>query len=87
MDQVRRFNVNSCEKHTCPVQLSRAREAELKEEMMSLRQERKELQYNICQLEEDNEGLREEVQLLRGQFFSLCIFCEGQYETTVSFDL
>ncbi|CAK6951319.1 TRAF3-interacting JNK-activating modulator [Scomber scombrus] len=47
------------------IELSRAREAELKEEVMSLRQERKVLQYNICQLEEDNEGLREEFQHLK----------------------
>lgn len=51
----------------CPVQLSRAREAELREEVMSLRQEKKELQYNICLVEEDNHVLREEIQHLRGK--------------------
>ncbi len=51
----------------CPVQLSRAREAELSAEVVSLRQEKKELQYNVCLLEEDNQMLREEIQLLRGR--------------------
>ncbi len=51
----------------CPVQLSRAREAELREEEVSLRQENKELQYNICLLEEDNQMLREEILHLRGK--------------------
>lgn len=47
------------------MQLSRAREAELREEVVSLRQEKQELQYNICLLEEDNHILREEIQNLR----------------------
>lgn len=51
----------------CPVQLSRAREAELRDEVLSLRQEKKELQYNIGLLEEDNQMLREEIQHLRGK--------------------
>lgn len=51
----------------CPVQLSRARETELKEELESLRQQRQELQYNIHLLEEDNQTLREEIQQLRGK--------------------
>lgn len=51
----------------CPVQLSRSREAELRDEVVSLRQEKKELQYNMCLLEEDNQGLREEIQHLRGK--------------------
>lgn len=51
----------------CPVQLSRAREAELREEVVSLRQEKKELLYNIQLLEEDNHTLREEIQQLRGK--------------------
>lgn len=63
----RRFNVNGCEKHLCPVQLSRGRETELREEVVSLRQEKKELQYNMCVLEEDNQILREEIQNLRGK--------------------
>lgn len=78
---VRSFNVNGCEKHTCPVQLSRAREAELREEMVLLRQDRKELQSNICLLEEDNQVLREEIQHLRGKsccvFFLICKECEA----------
>lgn len=67
----------------CPVQLSRAREAELRDEVLSLRQEKKELQYNIGLLEEDNQTLREEIQQLRGKTLSplthvfLCQFCEG----------
>lgn len=51
----------------CPAQLSRAREAELRDEGVSLRQEKKELQYNICLLKEDNKILREEIQHLRGK--------------------
>lgn len=51
----------------CPVQLSRTRETELKEELESLRQQRQELQYNIHLLEEDNQTLREEIQQLRGK--------------------
>ncbi|MEQ2177826.1 hypothetical protein GOODEAATRI_007591 [Goodea atripinnis] len=42
--------------------LSRAREVELRMEVASLRQEKQELQYNICLLEEDNQTLREEIQ-------------------------
>ncbi len=67
MWMVRSFDVNGCEKHVCPVQLSRAREAELRDEGVSLRQEKKELQYNICLLKEDNNILREEIQQLRGK--------------------
>lgn len=51
----------------CPVQLSRARETELKEEVESLREQRQELQYNIHLLEDDNQTLREEIQQLRGK--------------------
>ncbi|XP_068588909.1 TRAF3-interacting JNK-activating modulator isoform X2 [Cebidichthys violaceus] len=47
------------------VELSRTREAELREEVVSLRQEKKELQYNIGLLEEDYQILREEIQHLR----------------------
>ncbi|XP_026189048.1 TRAF3-interacting JNK-activating modulator [Mastacembelus armatus] len=47
------------------VKLSRAREAEHREEVVSLRQEKKELQYNISLLEENNQILREEIQQLR----------------------
>ncbi|KAM8754316.1 uncharacterized protein traf3ip3 [Acanthopagrus schlegelii] len=47
------------------VELSRAGEAELREEVVSLTQEKKELQHNICLLEEDNQMLREEIQHLR----------------------
>ena len=49
------------------MQLSGAREAELREEVASLRQEKKELQYNFCLLEEDNQALRGELQDLRGK--------------------
>ncbi|KAA8591156.1 hypothetical protein FQN60_002099, partial [Etheostoma spectabile] len=52
------------------VELSRGREAELREEVVSLRQEKKELLYNICVLKEDNYILREEIQNLRGKTFS-----------------
>lgn len=55
------------DKHECRVQLSRAREDELREEVVSLRQEKQELQYNIRLLEEDNHTLREENQHLRGK--------------------
>ncbi|XP_038161839.1 TRAF3-interacting JNK-activating modulator [Cyprinodon tularosa] len=47
------------------VKLSRAREVELRDEVVSLRQEKQELQYNICLLEEDNQTLREEIQNLQ----------------------
>nr|XP_019944561.1 PREDICTED: TRAF3-interacting JNK-activating modulator-like [Paralichthys olivaceus]XP_019944562.1 PREDICTED: TRAF3-interacting JNK-activating modulator-like [Paralichthys olivaceus] len=47
------------------VELSRSREAELREEVVSLRRENKDLQYNIGLLEEDNHILRGEVQNLR----------------------
>ncbi|XP_073326077.1 uncharacterized protein traf3ip3 [Pagrus major] len=47
------------------VESSRAREAELREEVVSLTQERRELQYNTCLLKEDNQMLREEIQHLR----------------------
>lgn len=67
MDGQTFFNVNECEKHVCPEQLSRAREAALRDEVVSLRQERQELQYNICLLEEDNQILREEIQHITGK--------------------
>lgn len=51
----------------CPVQLSQAREAELQEELVSVQQEKEELQYNISLLEEDNQTLREEIQYFRGE--------------------
>ncbi|XP_027144031.1 TRAF3-interacting JNK-activating modulator [Larimichthys crocea] len=47
------------------VELSRAREAELRQEVVSLSQEKRELQYNIYLLKEDNQMLREEIQHLR----------------------
>lgn len=47
------------------LELSRAREAELKEAVVSLRQEKKELQYDIGLMEEDSQLLREEIQNLR----------------------
>nr|XP_046253199.1 TRAF3-interacting JNK-activating modulator [Scatophagus argus]XP_046253200.1 TRAF3-interacting JNK-activating modulator [Scatophagus argus] len=47
------------------VELSRAREAELTEKVVSLNQDKGELQYNICLLEEDNQMLREEIHHLR----------------------
>lgn len=68
----RSVSVNGCEKHMCPVQLSRAREAEQREEVASLKQEKNELQYNICLLEEDNQALREEIQNLRGKTLMFC---------------
>ncbi|XP_068454686.1 TRAF3-interacting JNK-activating modulator [Clinocottus analis] len=46
------------------VELFRAREAEMREEVVSLQQEKQELQHNICLLEEDNQILREEIQHL-----------------------
>ena len=55
------------------MQLSRAREAELREEVVSLRQEKKELQYNISLLEEDNESLRQEIQDLRGKRLTIVV--------------
>lgn len=54
-------------------QLSRAREHELREEVLSLRQEKQDLQYNICLVEEDNQNLREEIQHLRGKTFQSCL--------------
>ncbi|KAM3618797.1 uncharacterized protein V6R79_025066 [Siganus canaliculatus] len=45
--------------------LCRTREAELKEAVLALIQEKKELQFNVDLLEEDNHILREELQLLR----------------------
>ncbi|XP_020487854.2 TRAF3-interacting JNK-activating modulator [Labrus bergylta] len=47
------------------LELFRAREAELMEEVVSLRQEMKEQQYNISLLEDDNQMLREEIQHIR----------------------
>ncbi|KAJ0064170.1 hypothetical protein NL108_001480 [Boleophthalmus pectinirostris] len=47
------------------LELSRVREEELKEELVSLKQQNQELQYNTCLLEEDNNALREEIQHLR----------------------
>lgn len=58
---------------TCLVQMSRTREAELKEEVESLRQETKELQYNICLLEEDNQTCREHIQHLQGKTLRLSV--------------
>uniref|UniRef100_A0A3Q3MZ89 TRAF3-interacting JNK-activating modulator-like n=1 Tax=Labrus bergylta TaxID=56723 RepID=A0A3Q3MZ89_9LABR len=49
------------------LELFRAREAELMEEVVSLRQEMKEQQYNISLLEDDNQMLREEIQHIRGK--------------------
>ncbi|XP_034551908.1 TRAF3-interacting JNK-activating modulator [Notolabrus celidotus] len=46
------------------LELSRAREAELRDVVVSFQQEKKELQYNISLLEEDNQMFREEVQQL-----------------------
>ncbi|XP_029975639.1 TRAF3-interacting JNK-activating modulator [Salarias fasciatus] len=46
-------------------ELSRVRQDELQQEVASLRQEKRELQYNMCLLEEDNQTLREEIQQLR----------------------
>ncbi|CAJ1085367.1 TRAF3-interacting JNK-activating modulator [Xyrichtys novacula] len=46
------------------LELSKAREAELRKEVVSLRRENKELQYNISLLEEDNQVFREEMQHL-----------------------
>uniref|UniRef100_A0A3Q0RE02 Uncharacterized protein n=1 Tax=Amphilophus citrinellus TaxID=61819 RepID=A0A3Q0RE02_AMPCI len=48
-------------------------EHELREEVLSLRQEKQDLQYNICLLEEDNQTLREEIQHLRGKTFKSCL--------------
>ncbi|TKS77494.1 TRAF3-interacting JNK-activating modulator [Collichthys lucidus] len=53
------------------VELSRAREAELRQEALSLTQEKRELQYNIYLLKEDNQMLREEIQHLRGKTLNL----------------
>lgn len=50
-----------------PVQLSRVREAELRDEVTSLRLEKQELRYNVGLLQEDNQALREETQQLRGK--------------------
>uniref|UniRef100_A0A8C6WQG4 TRAF3 interacting protein 3 n=1 Tax=Neogobius melanostomus TaxID=47308 RepID=A0A8C6WQG4_9GOBI len=47
------------------LELSRVREGELSEELVSLKQHNQELRYNICLLEEDNDVLREEIQQLR----------------------
>ncbi|KAM8862381.1 TRAF3-interacting JNK-activating modulator isoform 1-T2 [Spinachia spinachia] len=44
------------------VELSRTREAEMAEEVVSLRREKKELQYDICLLKEDYQILREEIE-------------------------
>ncbi|CAG6021296.1 unnamed protein product [Menidia menidia] len=47
------------------VEMSRSIEVKLREEVASLRQEKQDLQYNMCVMEEDNQTLREEIQLLR----------------------
>lgn len=54
----------------CCVQLYMSRETELKKEVVLLRQEKQELQYNICLLEEDNQTLRDEAQHLRGKMIN-----------------
>ncbi|XP_074538169.1 uncharacterized protein traf3ip3 [Halichoeres trimaculatus] len=46
------------------LELSRAREAELQDGVVSLSQEKKEMQYSISLLEEDNQMFREEIQQL-----------------------
>ncbi|XP_034001093.1 TRAF3-interacting JNK-activating modulator [Trematomus bernacchii] len=46
-------------------ELSRGRESGLRQEVVSLRQGNKDLQYNASLLEEDNQTLREEIQDLR----------------------
>ncbi|KAK5863453.1 hypothetical protein PBY51_000482 [Eleginops maclovinus] len=47
------------------MELSRGRESILREEVVSLRQENQDLQYNICLLEDDKKSLREEIQYFR----------------------
>lgn len=65
---VRSLNVSGTKKKcVCLVQLSRARETELREEVVLLQQEKKELEYNIRLLEQDNEILREEIEQIRGK--------------------
>ncbi|KAM7404598.1 hypothetical protein PAMP_011933 [Pampus punctatissimus] len=59
------------------IEMSRAREAELREEVASLRQEKNELQYNICLVEEDNQVLREKIQQFRDDF----CFLDGSNES------
>ncbi|XP_033825453.1 TRAF3-interacting JNK-activating modulator [Periophthalmus magnuspinnatus] len=44
------------------LELSQVREAELREELVSLKTQNQELQYSICLLEENNDILREEIQ-------------------------
>ncbi|XP_013875692.1 TRAF3-interacting JNK-activating modulator [Austrofundulus limnaeus] len=47
------------------LELFKTREHELRDEVTTLRQEKQELQYNVCLLEEDNQTLREELQQLQ----------------------
>lgn len=49
------------------MQLSKARESELRSNVVSLSQENKEMQYNISLLEEDNQMFREEIEQLTGK--------------------
>lgn len=49
------------------MQLSRSREDEMRDTVVSLRQVNEELQNNIVLLEEDNHSLKEEIQNLRGE--------------------
>lgn len=65
----------------CTVQLSRGRESGLRQEVVSLRQENKDLRYNASLLEEDNQTLREEIQDLRGKTVIL-FYTEGYFYNT-----
>ncbi|KAM9785635.1 TRAF3-interacting JNK-activating modulator [Neosynchiropus ocellatus] len=47
------------------MELSRSTEAELREEVVWLREKREELQLNVSQLEEHNQALEDQVQLMR----------------------
>ncbi|XP_053705879.1 TRAF3-interacting JNK-activating modulator isoform X2 [Synchiropus splendidus] len=47
------------------MELSRSTEAELTEEVVSLREKREELQLNVSQLEEHNQALEDQVQFMR----------------------
>lgn len=54
------------------VQMSRSREAELRQEVALLQQEKQELQHNTSLLELDIQTLRDEIQKLTGE-----TICEG----------
>lgn len=69
----------------CVLQLSRSREDEMRDTVVSLRQVNEELQNNIGLLEEDNHSLKEEIQNLRGEREKTkLVFLNSSFQTVSS---